>query len=125
MLIPHYAIPLPGGQIMNKWLILLAAIVAEVVATSSLKASDGFKRFLPSVLVVVGYALSFYLMSLTLRQIPVGVTYAIWSGVGVVLITLIAWIIYKQRLDIPAIIGMALIVLGVVVMNVFSKSIPR
>jgi small multidrug resistance pump len=110
---------------MNKWLILLAAIVAEVVATSSLKASDGFKRFLPSVLVVVGYALSFYLMSLTLRQIPVGVTYAIWSGVGVVLITLIAWIIYKQRLDIPAIIGMALIVLGVVVMNVFSKSIPR
>jgi small multidrug resistance pump len=110
---------------MNKWLILFIAIVCEVIATSALKASDGFKRFLPSVLVVVGYSLSFYLMSLTLRQIPVGVTYAIWSGVGVVLITLIAWIIYKQHLDLAAIIGMALIVLGVVVMNHFSKSIAR
>jgi small multidrug resistance pump len=107
---------------MNKWLILLAAIVAEVVATSALKASDGFKRFWPSVLVIVGYGLSFYFMSLTLREIPVGVVYAIWSGVGVVLITIIAWIIYKQHLDLPAIIGMALIVAGVIVMNLFSRS---
>ena len=110
---------------MNKWLILLVAIVCEVIATSALKASDGFKRFWPTALMFVGYALSFYLMSLTLRQIPVGITYAIWSGVGVVLITIIAWIIYKQHLDLAAIIGMALIVLGVVVMNLFSKSIAR
>ena len=110
---------------MNKWLILFIAIVCEVIATSALKASDGFKRFWPTVLMFAGYALSFYLMSLTLRQIPVGVTYAIWSGVGVVLITIIAWVIYKQHLDLAAIIGMALIVLGVVVMNLFSKSIAR
>jgi small multidrug resistance pump len=110
---------------MNKWLILIIAIICEVVATSSLKASDGFKRFWPSLLVIVGYGLSFYFMSLTLREIPVGIVYAIWSGVGVVLITLIAWIVYKQRLDLAAIIGMALIVAGVVVMNLFSKSVSH
>ena len=108
---------------MNKWLFLAVAILAEVIATSSLKAADGFKKFWPSLLVIVCYSLSFYFLSLTLRDIPVGMVYAIWSGVGVVLITLIAWIIYKQHLDLPAIIGMLLIVVGVVVMNLFSKSV--
>jgi small multidrug resistance pump len=122
---PNETFLLPGWSNMNKWLVLLAAIVAEVVATSSLKASDGFRRLWPSVLVVIGYSLSFYLMSLTLRQLPVGLVYAIWSGVGVMLITLIAWIIYKQSLDLAAIIGMALIVAGVVVMNLFSKSVSH
>ena len=110
---------------MTKWLYLLAAILAEVTATSALKAADGFRRLWPSVIVVVGYAVSFYLMGLTLRDIPVGVTYAIWSGVGVILITLVAWVAYGQQLDLPAIVGMTLIVVGVVVMNLFSKAVPR
>ena len=114
-----------GAANMTKWLYLLTAILTEVTATSALKASDGFKRFWPSVIVVVGYALSFYLMSLTLREIPVGVTYAIWSGVGVILITLVAWIVYGQRLDLPAVVGMLLIVIGVMVMNLFSRAVPR
>jgi len=110
---------------MNKWLFLAIAIFCEVIATSSLKASDGFKRFWPSLLVIVSYVLSLFFMSLTLREIPVGIVYAIWSGVGIVLITLIAWIVYRQRLDLPAIIGMALIVAGVLVMNLFSKSVQQ
>lgn len=110
---------------MHKWLYLSIAIIAEVIATSSLKASDGFRRLWPSLLVIVGYSLSFYFMSLTLREIPVGIVYAIWSGVGVVLVALIGWIVYKQRLDLAAILGMALIVIGVVVMNLFSKSVPH
>ena len=108
---------------MNKWLYLSVAILAEVIATSSLKASDGLKKFWPSLSVVLCYGLSFYFLSLTLRDIPVGIVYAIWSGVGVVLVTLIAWVAYNQRLDLPAIIGMVLIVIGVIVMNLFSKSI--
>lgn len=110
---------------MNKWLFLAIAIFCEVIATSSLKASDGFKRFWPSLLVIVSYVLSLFFMSLTLREIPVGIVYAIWSGVGIVLITLIAWIVYHQHLDLPAIIGMALIVAGVLVMNLFSKSVQQ
>jgi small multidrug resistance pump len=103
----------------------MVAIVAEVIATSSLKASEGFRKFWPSVLVIACYVLSFYFLSLTLRDIPVGVVYAIWSGVGVVLVALIGWIVYRQHLDLPAIIGMLLIVAGVVVMNLFSKSVPH
>jgi len=110
---------------MNKWLYLLGAILAEVTATSALKATDSFRRLWPSVVVIVGYALSFYLVSLTLEDIPVGVAYAIWSGLGLTLITLVASVLYDQRLDAPAIIGMSLILAGIVVMNVFSKSIAR
>jgi small multidrug resistance pump len=110
---------------MHKWLYLAIAILAEVIATSSLKASDGFRKLWPSVLVITCYGLSFYFLSLTLRDIPVGVVYAIWSGVGVVLVALIAWIVYRQHLDLPAIIGMVLIVAGVIVMNLFSKSVPH
>jgi small multidrug resistance pump len=107
---------------VNAWLILTLAIAAEVVATSSLKASEGFTRLWPSVFVVVGYALAIYLLSLVLKAMPVGVAYAIWSGLGVVLITLVAWLIYGQRIDLPGLIGMGLIVAGVVVLNLFSSA---
>lgn len=110
---------------MSKWLLLSAAIVAEVAGTSFLKASEGFTRLGPSLVVVVGYAVAFYLLSLTLKVIPVGVAYAIWSGVGVALIAIIGWIFFGQRLDAPAIIGMAMIVGGVIVLNVFSSSVAH
>jgi len=105
------------------WVYLLTAIVAEVIATSALKASDGFSRLWPSVITVAGYTIAFYCLSLTLRTIPVGIAYAIWSGLGVVLITIAAWLLFGQKLDLPALIGMGLIVAGVVVMNVFSKAV--
>lgn len=107
---------------MNPWFTLTLAIAAEVVATSALKASESFTRPLASLLVVVGYALAIYLLSTVLKAIPVGVAYAIWSGLGVVLITLVAWLVHGQRIDLPGLLGMALIVTGVVVLNVFSKS---
>ena len=107
---------------MKTWVFLLIAIVSETVATSALKSSEGFSRLWPSVLVVAGYSAAFYFLSLTLRTIPVGVAYAIWSGVGVVLIAFAGWLIHGQRLDAPALIGMAMIVSGVVVMNVFSSA---
>ena len=104
------------------WLYLGTAILAEVVGTSALKASDGFTRLWPSVIVVVGYACAFWLLALTLRSIPVGVAYAIWAGLGIVLIALVGVFLFGQKLDAPAVIGMGLIVVGVVVMNVFSKT---
>lgn len=107
---------------MNQWLFLSVAIVSEVVATSALKASNGFTQLWPSLVVIAGYAIAFFFLSLTLRTMPVGVAYAIWSGVGILLVTLIAWVVFKQSLDIPAIIGLILIVAGVVVLQVFSKS---
>ena len=103
-------------------LFLIVAIVAEVVGTTALKASDGFSRALPSLVVVVSYALAFYFLSLTLRAIPVGVAYAIWSGLGIVLISGVGWIYFKQSLDLPAILGIALIVAGVLIVNVFSQT---
>lgn len=110
---------------MNAWLYLSVAIVAEVAATSALTASQGFTRPLPSILVVVGYGLAFYCLSMSLRSIPVGIAYAIWAGVGIVLISLIGWAVFKQSLDIPALLGMGLIVAGVIVLNVFSKSVAH
>ena len=106
-----------------QWIYLAIAIVSEVVATSALKAAEGFTRLVPSVLVVVGYALAFYFLSLTLRTIPLGVAYAIWAGVGVALVALVGWVVYHQSLDIPALIGVALIVSGVIVLNLFSKTV--
>ncbi len=103
------------------YLYLIIAIVAEVIGTSALKASDGFTNLVPSAVVVVGYAAAFYFLSLTLRTLPVGTTYAIWSGLGVVLISLVGWVVYKQALDAPALIGMALIIAGVVTINLFSS----
>ena len=107
---------------MKNWVFLLIAIVSETVATSALKSSEGFSRLWPSVLVVAGYSAAFYFLSLTLRTIPVGIAYAIWSGIGVVLIALAGWLIHGQRLDAAALIGIGLIVSGVIVMNVFSSS---
>jgi small multidrug resistance pump len=106
-----------------KWLYLAIAIGAEIIATSALKASSGFSRPWPTVVTVLGYGVAFYFLSLTLREIPMGVAYAIWSGVGIALISLVGMLFFGQRLDTPALIGMGLIVAGVVVMNVFSKSI--
>jgi small multidrug resistance pump len=101
--------------------LLAVAIVAEVIATSAMRASDGFSRLLPSVIVVAGYGVAFYCLSLTLRSIPVGIVYAVWSGAGIVLITLVALVLYRQVPDVPAIIGLGLIVAGVAVLNIFSK----
>lgn len=106
---------------MQQWIFLSVAIVSEVVATSALKASDGFTRFWPSLAVVLGYALAFYFLALTLRTIPIGIAYAIWAGAGVALITLVGWVIYDQKLDAAAVIGVALIVVGVFVINAFSS----
>jgi small multidrug resistance pump len=99
------------------YLHLAIAILAEVVGTSALKATRGFTRPLPSLVVVCSYAVAFYFLALALQVIPVGVAYAVWSGVGIALITLIGWVVYRQRLDPPALAGIALIVLGVVVLN--------
>jgi small multidrug resistance pump len=113
---------------MKQWMFLFTAIVSEVIATSALKATADFTKLWPSIIVVVGYVSAFYFLSLTLRTIPVGIAYAIWSGVGVALIALIAlmaWVLYGQTLDMPAFIGIALIVSGVVVLNVYSKAVPH
>lgn len=107
---------------MKNWLFLSLAILAEVAATSSLKASEGFTRLWPSLVVVAGYGLAFYFLSLTLRTIPVGVAYAVWSGAGIALIVLIGWLAFGQKLDAAGILGIALIVAGVLVLNVFSKT---
>lgn len=107
---------------MNVWLVLGIAIVAETIATSAMKSSEGFTRIVPSMVVLVGYGIAFYFLSITLRTIPLGIAYAIWSGVGIVLITIVGWTVFGQKLDAPALIGIALIVAGVVTMNVFSNA---
>ncbi|TYQ21279.1 UNVERIFIED_ORG: small multidrug resistance pump [Zoogloea ramigera] len=107
---------------MKNWLFLVIAIVSETIATSALKSSAGFTKLLPSLLVVAGYGIAFYFLSLTLRTIPIGIAYAVWSGVGIVLIALVGWLVFGQKLDTPALLGMGLIVAGVVVMNVFSRT---
>ena len=103
-------------------LYLAIAIVLEVVATSALKAAEGFTHWVPSLLVVVGYASAFYFLSLTLRTIPISVAYAVWSGVGIVLVSLVGWLLYRQPLDAPALLGISLIIAGVLVLNLFSKA---
>ena len=105
------------------YLYLTIAIVAEVVATNALKASEEFTKLIPSIVVVVGYGAAFYLLSLVLRVIPVGIAYAIWAGMGIVLVAIAGAVVFKQIPDWPAIIGMLLIISGVVVINVFSKTV--
>jgi small multidrug resistance pump len=107
------------------WLYLAIAIMSEVVATTCLKLSDGFTRLVPSLVVVVGYAISFVFLSLTLKTMPVGIAYAVWSGIGLSAITLIGWLRFGQVLDGPALAGIALIVTGVVVLNAFSRSVAH
>jgi small multidrug resistance pump len=101
---------------------LAISIVAEVIATSALKASDGFSKLWPSVIVVIGYGIAFHFLALTLKTIPVGVAYAIWAGAGVTIVAIVGWVLFGQKLDAPAIIGMAMIVGGVVIMQAFSKT---
>ncbi len=101
---------------------LTISIVGEVIATSFLRASQGFTQPLPTAVVVIGYGITFYFFSLALQTIPVGVAYAIWSGVGIVLVSIIAFLVYRQSLDAPALIGMGLILAGVLVINLFSQS---
>ncbi|MFZ6769831.1 DMT family transporter [Undibacterium sp. Di26W] len=110
---------------MNHWFFLGIAIAGEVIATSALKASEGFSKPIPSIVVAAGYLIAFYFLSLTLRTMQVGVAYAIWAGLGVVVVSAIAWIVYGQKLDLPAMVGMALIISGVMVMNLFSKSVAH
>ena len=110
---------------MKHYLFLFIAIVAETVATSMLKSTEEFTRLWPSVGVIVGYVVAFYFLSFALRVLPVGVAYAIWSSVGIVLVSLVAFLVYRQHLDMPAVLGMGLIIAGVVVINLFSKSVSH
>lgn len=105
---------------MSSQLALIIAILSEVIGTSALKASDGFTKFWPSIIVVIGYGGAFYFLSLALKVIPMGIAYAIWSGIGIVLISLAGWVVYGQKLDLAALAGMALIIAGVFVLQVLS-----
>ncbi len=105
------------------YLYLTLAIIGEVIGTSALKASDGFTKSGPLLITAVSYGVSFYFLALTLKTIPVGISYAIWAGVGIVLISLVGFFWFHQTLDFPAILGMSLIVAGVIIVNLFSKSI--
>lgn len=108
---------------MHLWFVLALAIGSEVIATSALPASQGFSRLLPSSIVILGYGVAFYCLALVLKTLPVGVVYAIWSGIGIVLVTLIGWVFYQQKMDLPALLGIGLITAGVMVMNLFSSAV--
>ncbi|MDD4886091.1 MAG: SMR family transporter [Thiomonas sp.] len=110
---------------MQSWFFLFGAILAEVIGTTALKATQGFTRLAPSLVVVVAYALAFYLLSRTMQTIPMSISYAVWSGVGIVLITLIGDVVYHQSLDLPAFIGLGLILAGVLVIHLFSRSVAH
>ncbi|MET3790244.1 small multidrug resistance pump [Aquamicrobium terrae] len=105
------------------YIYLLVAIMFEVVATTALKETQGFTRLVPSLVTVVGYACAFFFLALPLRTMPVGIVYAIWSGAGIIFITTIGWVWFRQMLDLPALAGMALILTGVVIINLFSKTL--
>ena len=105
--------------------ILALAIIAEVIATTALARSASFTRFWPTVITVAGYVIAFWLLSFPLRVLPTGIVYAIWSGMGIVLISAVAWVWYRQTLDAPALIGLGLIIAGVLVVNLFSKALPH
>ena len=107
---------------MNNWVYLGLAIFSEVIATASLKSTDEFTRLVPSIVVLVGYTAAFYFLSLTLDTIPIGVAYAVWSGVGVATITLVSFVVYDQKIDAAGLLGIGLIVVGVVVLRLFSEA---
>lgn len=104
---------------------LVVAIVAEVIATTAMARSDGFTRLLPSLISLAGYGLAFYLLSLVTRSVPVGIVYAIWSGAGIVLVAAAGWLLYGQKLDMPATIGITMIIAGVLIINLLSKSVSH
>ena len=107
------------------YIYLVAAILAETIGTTALQASQQFTRLAPSLIVVAGYGISFYLLALALREIPVGIAYAIWSGLGIVFIAAIGYLAFGQRLDLPALLGMAMILGGILIIHLFSASTPR
>ncbi|GAB3477668.1 DMT family transporter [Marinomonas epiphytica] len=107
------------------YVLLCLAVLAEVIATTALKSSDSFTKIVPVTILVVGYGVSFYLLSIVMKTLPTGITYAIWSGLGVVFISVIAFVYHNEKLDWPAIIGLFFIILGVAVINVFSKSVSH
>jgi len=109
--------------VLWNYLYLTIAVVFEAVATTALKETQGFTRLIPSLVVVAGYALAFYFLSLPLRTMPVGIVYALWCGAGIVLVTAIGWLWFRQALDLPALAGMGLIMAGVAVINLFSKTL--
>jgi small multidrug resistance pump len=104
---------------------LIIAIIAEVFATSALAKSDGFTRLWPTLIAAVGYGLAFYLLSLVTRTVPIGIVYAVWSGAGIVLVAAAGWLLFGQKLDLPAIVGLAMIVAGVLIINLVSKSVSH
>jgi multidrug transporter EmrE-like cation transporter len=110
---------------MNDWHFLILAIIFEVIGTTSLKLSNGFSKAIPSAFVVFGYAAAFYFLSRTLNSIPIGIAYAVWSGLGVILISVVGWFWFGDRIDIAGWIGIVLITSGVAVLNLFSKSAPH
>lgn len=110
---------------MKGWLILFAAIIAEVIGTMAMKSCEGFTKPIPTLIMAVCYGIAFFCLSIILKTIPVGIAYAIWSGAGIVLIALVGYFVFKQSLDLPAIIGMGMIVAGVLIMNLFSKSVAH
>jgi|SRR5436305_1321 len=112
----------PWRNILKIWLFLATSIISEVIATSALKSSEGFTRLVPSFIVVAGYAAAFYFLSLTLKSIPVGIAYAVWSGLGIVLVTAIAWVLHGQKLDMWGFVGVGFIISGVAVLNLLSKA---
>ena len=107
------------------YIYLFFAILAETIGTSALQASQQFTRLIPSLLVVLAYAVSFYLLAMALRSIPVGIAYAVWSGLGIVFIAAIGFVVFGQRLDLPAVLGMAMILAGILVIHLFSKAAPH
>jgi small multidrug resistance pump len=107
---------------MNAYLALGIAIVAEVIATTALKSSESFTRLVPSLISIAGYGTALYLLTVTMKAIPTGVTYAIWSGLGIVLISITSFFVHQQKIDLWGMVGMALIIAGVVVLNLFSNS---
>ncbi|SFP60554.1 DMT family transporter [Tranquillimonas alkanivorans] len=110
---------------MQTYILLILAVAAETIGTTALQASHQLTRPLPTLVVAVAYAISFYMLSMVLRTLPVGIAYAMWSGLGIVFIAMIGFLVFGQRLDLPAVLGMALILTGIVVINVFSKSTPH
>lgn len=107
------------------YFLLAAAIVAEVIATSAMARTDGFTRLMPSLVAIVGYGLAFYMLALVTRTVPVGIVYAVWSGAGIVLVAMAGWLLFGQKLDLAAVIGLALIIVGVLVINLVSKSVSH
>ena len=110
---------------MKSWLILLCAVVCEVVGTSAIKYSEGFTKVIPSIVVFVAFGMAFYILSISLKVIPIGMVYAVWSGLGIVLISIIGNFVFSKRLDAPAFIGMSFILADVVIMQVFSKAVAH